>query len=147
MSKNLKEKNGKLPGWAIAVIIGASFLTLIIFAIFIVIAVITEIDNDTDIDKNLVIEGNIQAGEDDEYNAYVINGYITNKSNYTYYDVDITYYLYDRYNNIIGEATDYVMELESGQSWKFSAEYYGTDVSEVYRIELHELEGDDYEPW
>lgn len=144
---NKKENNGKLPGWAIAVIIGASFVTLLIFGMFIALAVIDEINSETDIDKNLVINGNISAKEDDEYNAYVISCYITNKSDFTYYNVEITYYLYDQNNNILGEATDYVMEIESGQSWKFSAEYYGTDVSEVYRVELRELEGDDYDSW
>ena len=78
----------------------------------------------------------------DEYNeAYVVSGYITNNLDMDYYDLEVYYTLYDKDNNIIGYAYDYIEWLEEGETWKFACEYYGLDSKEVYRVELKEVNG------
>jgi len=145
MSKVVKEKNGKLPKWAILVIIGASLFTIIVFGLIIALAIIDE--RNADVDRNLVVSDDVTTSVDEERGIYLITGYITNEGKVPYYDIDISYYLYDRNNNIIGEAEDIVSKLEVGKTWKFTAEYYGMDYEDVVRVELDEVDGDDYEPW
>ena len=142
MNNNLKPKNGKLPKWAIFVIIGTAILNVIVIGLFIALIIMDEMNyiND-DVDKNLIVKEGLTTYLDDESYAYVVSGYVTNKGEIPYYDIEIEYYLYDEKGNILGEATDYVEKIEEGKTWKFSAEYYGIDYKEVKRIELNELEG------
>ena len=143
MNNNLKQKNGKLPKWAIFVIIGTAILNIIVVGLFIALIIMDEgydILND-DISKDLAVKEGVSTYLDDESYSYVVTGYVTNKGDVPHYDVEIEYHLYDEKGNIIGEATDYVEEIGVGKTWKFSAEYYGIDYKEVKRIELNELEG------
>ena len=139
MNNNLKQKNGKLPKWAIFVIIGTAILNLIVVGLFIILIIVDE--SNYDINKNLILSEELTTYLDDESYTYIVSGYVTNKSKRPYYDVEIEYYLYDKNGNIIGEATDYVEKIKEGKSWKFSAEYYGIDYKEIKRVELNELEG------
>ena len=133
-----KQKNKKMPKWAIGAIIFA-FLVNILFPVFIVI--IAFIDSFDDVEEDLIINQTTSI-YDEESETYIITGTIYNNSyDYDYDYITIEYTLYDVNGNVIGMSSDYLDHLEDGETWRFSAEYYGMDASEISYYKLTELEG------
>lgn len=140
------EKKNKLPKWAIVLIVVLSISTGLpmVFTIGLFgYAIINDEVNGKKVEKDLVINYNVSTRYDEDYSAYIVTGYITNNGDDSYYGIDISYNLYDKDNNIIGEATDYLEELDEGKTWKFSAEYYGMDIKDIARIEFNDIDADD----
>lgn len=136
----MKEKNNKLPKWAIIVIFVLSILVTLPIGFVIGTAIYEIVEEEIDYEKYLVVEGNVSSRYDEDYATYVISGVLRNISDTDYYGVSIYYNLYDRNNNLIGEATDYIEQLEENETWKFSAEYYGVDIKDIYRIEFDNIQ-------
>lgn len=135
--ENKKSKNGKLPVWAIVLIIISCVGTIGLLFGFCYLIYIDEAGQDLE-DVKPVVSNAIY----DEYNeAYIVSGYITNNFDEDYYDVEVYYTLYDEDNNVLGYAYDYIEWVEEGDTWKFSCEYYGLDSKDVYRVELKEVLG------
>lgn len=53
--------------------------------------------------------------------ALTITGVITNVSGRTLSYADVTFTVYDKYDNVIGTALDNINYLSAGATWKFSA--------------------------
>lgn len=136
----MKEKNNKLPKWAIILIFVLSFLVTLPIGFIIGTTVYEIIEEETNAEKYLVVEGNVTSKINEEYGAYIITGTIKNTKDTDYYGISVYYNLYDRNNNLIGEATDYIEELKENETWKFSAEYYGVDINDIYRIEFDNIQ-------
>ncbi len=134
----MNKKNGKLPKWAIFLIIGLSvFVAMPMFLIFglCVYGIVTE----DFIDNNLVIEKTVEGYYNDKTNTYIITGYVKNISDDDASDIEISYVLYDKDNNIIGNASTYLEELEEGKTWKFTASYIGSDAKDITHFSLKDL--------
>lgn len=135
-----KEKNSKLPNWAIALIILAFVLCLLPIVIFILI--FTYAYNDfNQIDNDLLVDQQINAVHNDKQNTYTLTGKISNVSDFEYYDIKVEYTFFDDSGNVIGVASDYLEELDEGKTWKFNIEYTGAGSGDIISYQLTDLEG------
>jgi len=110
------------------------------------------LDNVTDIKvemingKTLINNGDLEAVITkgyyiDEDNRFYIEGILRNNTNDDYEYINLTFYVYDNENNILGEAICSLPILQSNASWKFKAEYYETNrASEVASYKLVDVE-------
>lgn len=145
MKNKQKKKNGKLPKWAVLVIIGLSVLIcmpIILFLTFMVYGV----TNTMPIENSLSISNPVEGHYDSKTNTYFINGYVKNISKDDVDDIELEYNLYDENNNIIGVAYAYLDELTIGKTWKFTAEYSGKDAKNITHFEKKLFEYD-YDTW
>ena len=139
---NKKEKNGKLPKWAVLVIIGLSVLIcmpIILFLTFMVYGV----TNTMPIENSLSISNPVEGHYDSKTNTYFINGYVKNISKDDIDDIELEYNLYDKDNNVIGVATTYLEGLKTGNTWKFTAEYTGPNAKNITHIDINKLDLDE----
>ena len=143
------EKKNKMPKWAIILIVILCVISVIPFLLFLGFIIFFSIRDENmlnNIDKYLTVNKETSF-YNDETKTYVVSGYITNTSDEDFYDIDISYYLYDEDNNIIGYANDYIYELEDGRTWKFSAQYSEEDAKDVVRYELMDIDAIDVDFW
>ncbi len=151
--KNINQefvKKNKMPKWVIVIIVVLSVFIALPMLIFIGLVMYIIVDseiNHGDVEKDLLINNNITSLYDEEYGTYVVSGYVTNTGENDYYNVVVSYSLYDENNNIIGEATDYLSRLKDSETWSFAAEYYGIDAQKVARIEFDEITAVEDEFW
>ena len=140
--KEAKKKNGKLPGWVIALIVFGCIIflipTLLIIGSFILM-VASDIDNDSAEHLN-ISEVN---GSYDKDGTYKISGLIRNFGDEECRNLFISYTLYDKDGNILGYATADLERLDEGKTWKFIAKPYELDsLALVDHYELQEIDGD-----
>lgn len=134
-NNNFVPRSGKLPGWAIFLIVFFSFIIMafyiLLFAIFIY-AIVDEAsqesntikDEDTyteNITKNFTIDPNIKGYYDSKNKEYVLEGVVTNNSNKSFDDVEIEYYLYDENGVILSVARAYIEDINPNEKWQFKA--------------------------
>lgn len=138
----MDKKNGKLPKWAIFLIIGLSLFIAIIM-LFIFGLGVYEIINDDYFENNVSLSETVEGYYNDKTSTYIVTGYVKNMSDDDVSDVEISYVLYDKDNNVIGNASTYLEELEEGKTWKFTAEYTGSDAKDITYFDLRDLSTDD----
>ncbi|MBF0710321.1 MULTISPECIES: FxLYD domain-containing protein [unclassified Gemella] len=78
--------------------------------------------------------------EEDASGQYV-TGVVTNDSSISKKSVYIKVPAYDADGNKIGDASDYVSNLNSKASWKFKARYYGKDKNVTFKADEIKVEG------
>ena len=143
MSSNLKPKNSKLPGWAMAIIIVVAAVVVLFYAL-IVFLIASAIVATVDYSNNYSITSshNVKAEVDKAYfnnntNSYVLEGTVSNNTNKEYDDVEISYLLYDTNNKIIGIATSKIDDLYPGEKRNFRAlPYVITNPKEITKYKL-----------
>jgi hypothetical protein len=94
-----------------------------------------------EISKGKMIIERQDAFYKEEDNAYYITGYLKNTTNKIYTSISLTYRVYDKDKNVLGEATAYLETLGKQKTWKFKAVYQDIDVEEV---DSYEFVGIDY---
>ena len=148
-SKKFVPKSGKLPGWAIVLIIISSFLIMlfyIVFFAFMIYAIDEEnetyndctemnCDYNENITKNFTISPDLKQYYDSNNKAYVIEGTITNNTNKEFDDVEIEYYLYDVNNVILSTARAYIEEIKPNEKWVFRA-MSDDDIKQISNYKL-----------
>jgi len=93
-------------------------------------------DNIIEISKGKLIIENVDSFYDEEDKTYYVTGYLKNTTEKEYDFIDISYRLYDKDGNILGEATTYLDNLSSKKTWKFKATYSDVDANEVDKFEF-----------
>lgn len=93
-------------------------------------------DGQVEISKGKMTIEREDAYYNEEEETYYVTGYLKNKTKEDYESISVKYRLYDVDENILGEATAYLEELEEGQVWKFKATYYEIDAKEVSTFEF-----------
>lgn len=93
-------------------------------------------DNIIEISKGKLIIENVDSFYDEEDKTYYVTGYLKNTTEKEYEFIDISYRLYDKDGNILGEATTYLDNLSSKKTWKFKAIYSDIDAKEVDKFEF-----------
>ena len=151
--KEFVPKNGKLPGWAIALIVVFSVLIMgayiLFFALMIVFAIndvnneISEEINQENLTYSLTVDKITKHYYSEEDEAYVLEGYITNITDDDYYDIEIKYNLYDQENGLVGTAIGYVDKIREGEKWKFKAISTDADTKDVTHYSLISIFGYD----
>lgn len=134
---DVKQKTSKMPVWAILLIVFLGVMPVLLVFGSIAYVVFSD-EMDSDLDK--VRPSNVLTLYDEENGSYVVRGTLTNNLDEDYLDISIFYKLYDKNNNVIGYASDYIEELDEGETWSFACEYYGLDASDVARVEFDEVE-------
>lgn len=147
---NQSENKKRLPKWLIIVIILVFifvFLPSMFLAGFLVYYDFNEdkIINSR-INEDLEILKQVTGTYNDETNTYIITGYIKNKSKRIYEDIEISYVLYDENNNIIGITESHLEKLDKNKTWKFVAEYTGSNAKSISHFEKSSFTAD-YETW
>ena len=159
MSKNeLKPKNGKLPGWAIAVIIVVSSLVVIFYvgfiALFVYLAATEELDSsnnktiyDTtddytiDVTNKFTITNIKKAYYEPVTKMYVIEGTVYNKSYRDYDFVELEFSLYS--NGVkVGTAKGIPGDIDKKQSKDFIAVSSSKITSGVDNYKLFKITAD-----
>lgn len=150
INKRLKEKNGKLPKWAILVIIGLSLFMFIPNVFIFSFAFYEEFSHDEMIEnklgKYLEFDKPVIGLYDFDSSSYVITGYITNTGDKVIEDLNIGYTLYDGNNNVVGTSYASLEKLKKGKTWKFTVEYKGVNAKDITHFEMNSFYGD-YEVW
>lgn len=158
-NNNFIPRSGKLPGWAVFLIVFFSFLIMafyiFLFAIFIY-AIIDEASQESDstkedaysenITKNFTVDPNIKGYYDSKNKEYVLEGIVTNNSNKSFDDVEILYYLYDENGVILSFARGYIEDINPNEKWQFKA----TSDDNIEKVASYKLvkiieEQDDYQ--
>ena len=138
---NKKEKNGKLPKWAVLLIIVLSLMVAVLGIMLVSLVAYTEINQ-----ENISTALSIKKSEgfyNSKTNTYSITGKITNNNEDDIENIQIDYNLYDKDNNIIGVATTYLEELKTGNTWKFTAEYTGPNAKNITHFDINKLDLDE----
>lgn len=99
-------------------------------------------DNGTiSINKNsLTISSDIKGYYDEKNDVYYIEGYLKNNKNKEFGYADITYIVYDKDNNILGEATASISKIQKNGTWKFKAIYSENDAAEVKDFKISDIQ-------
>ncbi len=87
--------------------------------------------------SKVIIQSGVEGYYSEEKKAYYIEGKISNNTNKDYNYLDISYYLYNANDEILGQASTYISNLEAGKTWNFKVVYEDIDASEVTRFEFH----------
>lgn len=96
--------------------------------------------------KTLINDGDLEAIITEGYyiekdDSYYIEGILKNNTKKDYEYVNLTFYVYDSDNNILGEAICSLQILQGNASWNFKAEYYEPNrSSEVVSYKLIDVE-------
>lgn len=130
-----KKKNGKLPKWAIFIIVGLSLLVYLPMILIIILTIYLTPTETSDLNTELIIKDTVQGYYNEKTNTYSITGYAQNTSNEDIDDIEIEYNLYDKNNNVIGTATAYLNELDENKTWHFTAEYTGINANNITHFE------------
>lgn len=138
---NKKEKNGKLPKWAVLLIIVLSLMVAVPGVMLVSLVAYTEI-NQENTNTTLSIEKS-EGFYDSKTNTYSITGKITNNNEDDVENIEIEYNLYDKDNNIIGVATAYLEGLKTGNTWKFTAEYTGANAKNITHFDINKFDLDE----
>lgn len=114
--------------------------------VFFLIDKIDDVKIEEKSDKIIINNGDLEAVITDGYyvkedKSYYVEGILKNNTNKDYEYVDLTIYVYDSDNNILGEAVCSLQILQANGSWKFKAEYYEPRrASEVVSYKLINVE-------
>lgn len=73
----------------------------------------------------------------EEKGYYYVEGILKNNTKEEHRGVYLNFYVYDKDNNILGEATSYLEILQGNSSWKFKAEY--DDKSRASEVASYKL--------
>lgn len=78
--------------------------------------------------KTIINDGDLEAVITDGYyveedKSYYVEGILKNNTNKDYEYIQLTFYVYDSENNILGEVVCNLQILEGNGSWRFKAEY------------------------
>lgn len=117
------------------------FVCMFIFAIFIDGEKSFEIKGDTvEISGGKMVVENVTGFYDEEYKTYYIVGYLKNKTDKDYTEIDIEYRVYDEKDNILGNASStYLEQLDKGDTWKFKIMYSDIDAIDVNHFEFYRV--------
>ena len=99
-----------------------------------------ERDGQININKGDLVINNINSYYDSEDDAFYIEGFLKNNKDRVYEYVSVTFYVYDKDNNVLGEATAYLSMLEGNKTWKFKAGYFENDSEEVASYKFSSVE-------
>lgn len=97
-------------------------------------------DKIIEISKGKLIIENVDSFYDEEDKTYYVTGYLKNTTEKEYDFIDISYRLYDKDGNILGDAAAYLDNLGSKKTWKFKAIYTNIDAKEVEKVEFLEID-------
>ena len=139
LKKNNRLKNPKLPTWSIIVIVIASVvLTLayvVVIGIFAYLAVTDNNEGYYDATNSFEITSIDRHYYDKNEKEYVIEGTILNKTNDSFDDVEIEYYLYDKNGVILSVARSFIEDIGPEENLRFKA-VSDDNVDRIYRYEL-----------
>lgn len=133
--------------WQVALIIGLIIFWIVVFIGFTLF--IMSIDDEYKVEENgiisinngeLEISNEIKAYYDEENNIYYIEGSLINNTNEEYDNVKINYNVYDQDGYILGQAYDYITNLEGNGKWKFKVSYSGIDAKDVETYKFISIE-------
>ena len=104
---------------------------------------------DIDKDGNIVIEKNkflinkeVNSFYDDDTNSFYVNGIFKNNSEKTYYNISLTYTIYDLDGNVLGNAYANLDRINPGETWKFKATYFDVDSTDAVSYKLIDVSYD-----
>jgi len=92
------------------------------------------------IDKGDLVINNITSYYDSEEEVFYIEGLLKNNEDKTYEYVAVMFTVYDKNNNILGEAEAYLTSLEGKETWKFKAKYLDNDAIDVNSYKFSSVE-------
>lgn len=117
---------------------------LFLFSVFFDVEKTFEIKEDVvEISNGKMVVENETGFYDEEYKAYYITGYLKNKTDKKYTNVELEYRVYDEKDNILGDAgSTYLEYLDRGDTWKFKVIYSDIDASEVHHFAFHRISYD-----
>lgn len=135
-NRNVKTKS--LPVWAIVLIIAASLVLTLVYAVVIGVFAYLAVTDDRgyyDVTKNLEITSVDKNYYDAKNKQYVIEGVITNKTKKSFDDIEIEYYLYGKNKVILSVARSFIDDIGAEESWRFKA-ISDDDISEISSFKL-----------
>lgn len=135
----------RTPTWVIVLIVA---MVVLFYVGFIGLCIFVSDDSDVKTNKNgsvsiddgqLTIEKGTKGYYDEKTNNFYIIGTLTNNSSDDYDYVTINYHVFDKDDNILGNATDSIDNLEKGKSWKFKVVYENVDAKEVKNFKINNV--------
>lgn len=133
-----------IPNWVIVI----STLSVFMFLVILTFNLFNLYDFKYDIDKdgNIVLEQNkflinkeINSFYDEDTKGFYIEGVFKNNTKRTYYDVSLSYTIYDLEGNILGNAYAYIDRISSEENWKFKASYLDVDATDAVSYKLIDI--------
>ncbi len=120
------------------------FIFMFTFAIFVDGEKKFEIKGDiVEISDGKMVVENATGFYDEEYKAYYVVGYLKNKADKKYTNIELEYRVYDEKNNVLGDAGGTYLEyLDKGDTWKFKVIYSDVDASDVHHFAFHKISYD-----
>ena len=76
---------------------------------------------------------------DEDTKGFYIEGILKNNTKKTYYDVTLSYTIYDLEGNILGNAYAYIDRISSEETWKFKASYLDIDATDAVSYKLIDI--------
>lgn len=135
----------RTPTWVIVLIVA---MVVLFYVGFIGLCIFVSDDSDVKTNKNgsvsiddgqLTIEKGTKGYYDEKTDNFYIIGTLTNNSSDDYDYVTINYHVFDKDDNILGNATDSIDDLEKGKSWKFKVVYQNVDAKEVKKFKINNV--------
>lgn len=133
-----------IPNWVIII----CSLGVCMFFILILSTIFNLYDFKYDVDKegNIIIENNkfiinkeMSSFYDDETKSFYVEGIFKNNTDKTYYNISLTYTIYDLDGNILGNAYAYLDRINSNEQWKFKATYFDIDATDAVSYKLIDI--------
>lgn len=84
-----------------------------------------------EISKGKYVIENLDSKYDEEKEIYYIFGDLKNTTDKDVNNVDVTFLVYDKDDNILGQVSGYLDILSKKKTWKFKIQYDDVDASEV----------------
>lgn len=145
--ENEKKSNNKLIIVLIIVVVIALFSRVfLIGGIFVADIIFNNVNTKFEVQEDVILlnKGKVEIKDysgfyDEKTETYYITGILSNNDSKDY-SVSLTYRVFDKDKNILGEAYSNIGVLNVGESWKFKVPYVEIDANEVDSFELESVD-------
>ena len=133
-----------IPNWVIVI----CTLGVLLFFMLVTFNLFNLYDFKYDIDSygNIILEKNkfsinkeMNSFYDEDTKGFYVEGILKNNTKKTYYDVTLSYTIYDLEGNILGNAYAYIDRISSEETWKFKASYLDIDATDAVSYKLIDI--------
>lgn len=132
-------KKRSIPVWVIIVcIIGILFYAMLFYSFSLnSFKYKVELDGTIIINKDkFTISSDLKSYYDADTETFYVEGILTNNTKKTYYDVLLTFSIYDLDGNILGNAYASLDRITENETWKFKAHYDDVDATDAVSYKL-----------
>ena len=137
----------EIPNWAIITcFVGVCLFFVLILSNLFNLFNLYDFKYDVDKDGNMIIEKNkfminkdMNSFYDDETKSFYVEGIFKNNTEKTYYNISLTYTIYDLDGNVLGNAYAYLDRINSSEKWKFKATYLDIDATDAVSYKLIDI--------